>query len=244
MKVIVNGDDFGYSKGQNLGILECFRKGIMTSTSLMVNMPGFDHAVELMRQYPELNVGLHFVMTVGKPLSDALHIVNEDGVFDRDLDKIAKVDRAEIRKEYQAQLDKFLATGFTPTHLDFHYGITDKQYQVILELAKEINVPVRAMDKKAEGLAEVMGLRYSQNFVQDFYGEGVTIETLIRIFEENKDKKLIEIMSHPAYVDATILHNSSYTTQRAIEMELLTSYDIIQYLQQHPEIELISYRDL
>lgn len=244
MNVIVNGDDFGYSIGQNLGILECFENGIMTSTSLMPNMPGFDHAVQLMRTYDKLHVGLHFVMTVGKPLSNAREIVNTQGMFDRDLDKIANADVNEIRKEYRAQLDKFLSTGFKPTHLDFHYGITDKQYQVILELAKELDIPVRAMDKEAEAKAAAAHLTYSKNFIQDFYDKGVTLENLINIFESNKDKDLIEIMSHPAYVDATILKNSRYTIQRAMEVEILTCAEIKEYLQNHPEIKCISYRDL
>ena len=45
MKVIMNADDFGFSRGVNLAILEGFQHGILTSTSLMVNMPGFEHAV-------------------------------------------------------------------------------------------------------------------------------------------------------------------------------------------------------
>ncbi|MGL4774567.1 MAG: chitin disaccharide deacetylase [Clostridium sp.] len=245
MKVIVNGDDFGYSIGQNLGILECFKNGIMTSTSLMVNMPGFNHAIELMKENKELNVGLHFVMTVGNPVaSGAKEIVNNEGVFDRDLEKIGNADIEEIRREYKAQLDKFLSTGFKPTHLDFHYGITEKQYRVIMELAKSINVPVRAMNKEDEKLLEENNLKYSKNFISDFYNEGVTIENLISIFESNKDKDLIEIMSHPAYVDSVILNNSSYTTKRAIEMEILTSVEIKEYIKNNSNIELISYKEL
>lgn len=38
-KLIVNADDFGYSKGINLGIIEAHREGIVTSTTLMTNMP-------------------------------------------------------------------------------------------------------------------------------------------------------------------------------------------------------------
>ena len=50
MKVIMNADDFGFSKGVNLAILEGFQHGILTSTSLMVNMPGFEHAVSSGRE--------------------------------------------------------------------------------------------------------------------------------------------------------------------------------------------------
>ena len=45
MRVIINADDFGFSKGVNLGILESFENGVVTDTSLMCNMPCFDHAI-------------------------------------------------------------------------------------------------------------------------------------------------------------------------------------------------------
>lgn len=245
MKVIVNGDDFGYSIGQNLGIVECFKNGIMTSTSLMVNMDGFDNAIELMKKNEELKVGLHLVMTVGNPIAKGLKtIVNNEGSFDRDIEKIENGDINEIRKEYKAQLNKFLDTGFKPTHIDFHYAVTDKQYRVAMELAKSINVPIRAMDKGWEKELANNNIKYSKNFITDFYDDGVSIENLINIFEKYKKLDFFELMSHPAYVDAIILENSRYNIKRAYELEVLTSSEIKNYLKNNKEIELINYEDL
>lgn len=245
MKLIVNGDDFGYSIGQNLGILECFKNGVMTSTSLMVNMPGFNHAIELMKNNSELKVGIHLVMTVGSPISTGLNeIVNKDGIFDRDMAKIETANIEEIRKEYRAQVDKFLSTGFTPVHIDFHYAVTNEQYQVAMEIAKELNIPVRGMDKVWEDKLDENNIKHSKNFNCDFYNEGVSLENLISILENNLDKDYMELMSHPAYVDSTILRNSSYNTKRAFELEILTSNEIKEYIKNNDNIELISYKDL
>lgn len=244
MKVIVNADDFGYSKGQNLGILDCFQEGIVSSASLMVNMPGFEHAISLMKQYSILKVGLHFVMTVGKPVSDAKGLTNEQGYFDKNLNRLEQASQDEIEKEYRAQLNKFLETGFIPNHLDYHVSCNQKQYEVIMKLAKEYHIPIRATSKEIENLANEQGILYSQNFTEDFYDQGVSLETLINIFENNKEKKLIEIMCHPAFVDATILKNSSYNIQRAYEKEILTSQVVKDYLKEHKDIEIISYNDL
>jgi predicted glycoside hydrolase/deacetylase ChbG (UPF0249 family) len=41
---IVNGDDFGASRGINRGIVEAHCHGVLTSTSLMVNMPATEEA--------------------------------------------------------------------------------------------------------------------------------------------------------------------------------------------------------
>ena len=60
---IVNADDFGADIGINRGIAEAHTSGIVTSTSLMVNMPGTEDAVELSRKLPGLGVGLHVNLT-------------------------------------------------------------------------------------------------------------------------------------------------------------------------------------
>src|ERR1051325_6806073 len=61
--LIVNGDDFGASRGINLGILEAYRSGILTSASLMVNTPWSEEAVALSRNVPDMSVGLHIDLT-------------------------------------------------------------------------------------------------------------------------------------------------------------------------------------
>lgn len=244
MKVIINADDFGYSKGQNLGVLECIQEGIVSSTSLMVNMPGFEHAVSLMRQYPNLNVGIHFVMTVGKPISDAKGITNEHGYFEKNLERLENASEVEIEKEYRAQLQRFFDTGFTPDHLDYHVSCNQKQYAVIMKLAKEFQIPIRATTPEVERIAAKKGIKSSRNFMNEFYDQGVSLDTLIHIFESNKDKDLIEIMCHPAYVDQTILQNSSYNTKRAFEKEILTGHEIKAYLASQKDIEVISFKDL
>ena len=64
--LIVNADDFGLSKGQNYGIIEACRNGVVTSTTALVNGAAIDHAAQLSRSTPELAVGMHFVLTLGE----------------------------------------------------------------------------------------------------------------------------------------------------------------------------------
>ncbi|MCB6144124.1 ChbG/HpnK family deacetylase, partial [Lachnospira pectinoschiza] len=45
-KIIINADDFGYSSGVNQGIIKAFREGVLSSTTLMANMPGCDEAIK------------------------------------------------------------------------------------------------------------------------------------------------------------------------------------------------------
>src|SRR5256885_12609497 len=57
--LIVNGDDFGASRGINRGILEAHQRGILSSTSLMVNRAASEEAALMGRSVPDLSVGLH-----------------------------------------------------------------------------------------------------------------------------------------------------------------------------------------
>ena len=70
-KVIFNSDDFGYSHGVNYGIMDAYQRGILTSTTLMANMPGFEHAVKLRKEMPRkaessdpyLIISIHLTLT-------------------------------------------------------------------------------------------------------------------------------------------------------------------------------------
>ena len=57
MKLIINADDFGYSRGINFGILDAYQFGVVRSCSIMANMPAFDHAVQLAGDNPGLGSG-------------------------------------------------------------------------------------------------------------------------------------------------------------------------------------------
>lgn len=78
--LIVNADDFGLSKGQNYGIVEACRNGVVTSTTALVNGAAIDHAVQLSRDIPALAVGMHFVLTLGRPLT-AMPGLTRDGLL-------------------------------------------------------------------------------------------------------------------------------------------------------------------
>src|SRR5206468_3886617 len=52
--LVVNADDFGACAGVNRGIVEANRHGIVTSASLMVEMPGSEEAAAMTQECPAL----------------------------------------------------------------------------------------------------------------------------------------------------------------------------------------------
>ena len=68
-RLIVNADDYGLSRGVNTGIIEAAETGVVTSASMMVNLPGFNDAAARAGSRPSLSLGLHLNLTTGKPLT-------------------------------------------------------------------------------------------------------------------------------------------------------------------------------
>lgn len=115
--LVVNADDFGYSPSVNKGIVEAHKKGIVTSTSVMVDAIASEEAKAL-TQFNDLSIGLHFAV------KDFNHVQNE----------------------FKRQLEKFISiVGTNPDHIDTHkLAATDKGFKDLLsEYSRQNNIPIR-----------------------------------------------------------------------------------------------------
>jgi predicted glycoside hydrolase/deacetylase ChbG (UPF0249 family) len=125
--LIVNADDFGFTRGVNSGIVRAFCEGILTSTTIMANGEAFDHAVQLARENPQLALGCHLAAVGGRPLSKVdSPLVDEQGLLPATLTQLlmkiatGKVRTSDIEREFVAQVERTVAAGIKPTHLDTH----------------------------------------------------------------------------------------------------------------------------
>lgn len=151
-KLIVNADDFGYSDEVNKGIIESHLNGIVTSTSMIVNMPGFKSAVKLAKKHPTLDVGIHLNLTEGQPLLESPLAVRGkfSGSYSNFL--LKKYPEEEIEAELEAQIEKLEKEGLKISHIDGHQyiHIFPLVFDVIKKLAKKHKIKfVRIPDEKA-----------------------------------------------------------------------------------------------
>jgi predicted glycoside hydrolase/deacetylase ChbG (UPF0249 family) len=132
-RLIVNADDFGYSEAVNRAIMSAFESSLVTSTSIMANMPGFDDAVGMVGRGNVVGqkVGVHLNLTEGFALSGALTacpgFCGSDGRLiyrrDRSLFRLSREERAAVYEELRMQLERVLAAGIKPLHLDSHHHV-------------------------------------------------------------------------------------------------------------------------
>lgn len=238
-KWVVNADDFGYSKAVNYGILDAHKYGIVTSATLMANMPGAFHAAQLAKECKELGVGIHLVLTCGSPVRDDVpSLVNSEGTFHKlsDIEKHASLE--DVKKELTSQIELFYSLGLTPTHLDSHHHIHTMKsfYPIVKELAETYQLPNRSAGNADRKLHPI------EYLCADFYGSHLTVENTLTLFESLLDFETVEIMSHPSFIDNALSAGSSYSKERLNELDILTDPSIASFFEEK-NIQLINYKD-
>ena len=132
-RLIINADDFGLTAGINRAIVEAHTQGVVTSTSLMANVPAFENAVQQAKMSPNLSVGCHVILVDGSPILSRLQVStliapqSTNGTrFRESLGRFAanallgRLDAGQIEAEAKAQIRKVQSAGITVSHVDTH----------------------------------------------------------------------------------------------------------------------------
>jgi predicted glycoside hydrolase/deacetylase ChbG (UPF0249 family) len=160
-RLIIRGDDMGFTHSGNQALIKCYTDGIETSIEVLVPSPWFPEAVKLIRQNPGVDIGIHLDLTSEwetirwKPLSDCPSLKDADGYFfpmvfpNKNYPGRAIVENKwaikDVEKEFRAQIE--LALKYIPriSHLSAHMGCTDLSPEVralTKKLAAEYHIPV------------------------------------------------------------------------------------------------------
>ena len=132
-RLILTADDFGAAPEVNEAVEAAHREGILSTASLMVTAPAAADAIARARRLPRLHVGLHLVLTEGRPLLPASalsHLVDGNGLFRTGLARLGAViacsraarrqAAAEISAQFAAFRDSSLALDHCNAHQHFH----------------------------------------------------------------------------------------------------------------------------
>lgn len=262
-RLIVNADDFGFTRDVNLGIVEGHRRGILTATTLMANGPAFEHAVELAGETPSLEVGCHLVLVGGRSAANpARELPQSAGELGWRLAR-----GGWVEAELEAQVEKILAAGLRPSHLDTHKHthLAPPVLEAVCRIARRYTIPwvrrpfdlpltaaaplsVRAVNA---GLQQLRGWfdrtlgRYGCRTTDHFAGFQLTgrlraaeLVELIRGLPEG----LTEFMCHPGHCTAELRAAPTRLKEsRAEELAALVSEEVRGALEE-AGVELVSYR--
>jgi predicted glycoside hydrolase/deacetylase ChbG (UPF0249 family) len=259
-KLVVNADDFGFTRDVNRGIVQAHREGILTAATIMSGGAAFDHAVSLARENPALDIGVHLVL-VGQP------------PFPKTVAELAReVLRGRIRiyEELAAQVRKVLDAGLDPSHLDTHKHthLLPPVLDAVARISQEFKIPwVRrpfdfpmhsggvswskrtvsrafgVMRGRFERVLKQHGCRSTDHFA----GFRITgkfdvadLTALIRVLPEGST----EFMCHPGICTEELRGaNTRLKESRAAELQALTA-PVLRDLLKEAGVELATFNSL
>ncbi len=210
--LIINADDFGYSYSVNKGIVEAHTKGIVTSTTVLVDGIAAREAAGLSK-YKDLTVGLHFFPKSGE----------------------------SIDEEFKRQIELFESiVGRRPDSIDTHKQMPsdNKEIKDILkDYSAKFKIPVRGFSY-VKFIRTFFGLNVDGSGVLN--KDNVSIDSLKRAIDEATDD-FNEIMCHVGYSDDYLREHSSYNDIREEELKAMLSLEIREYLKSKKGLKLANW---
>jgi len=148
IRVIFNADDFGFSKGVNKGVAYCMKKGIVSSTSLLTNMPSTENAFSMIKKNKIKDVGIHLNISIGRSINGKSSLTDNKGNFIgayllhlKLLFKFVRFN--DIEDEFKSQIEYMIDRGVYPNHIDSHVYVHSYKsiLNICIKLAKKYNIP-------------------------------------------------------------------------------------------------------
>lgn len=154
--LIINADDFGMTQASNEAIMRLFRKGAITSASLMMPCRAAKEAALFGKEHPEASVGIHLTLTSSEHMayspvyrqSPLRSLTTEDENFPHDGARVETYAEPEqVKLELEAQIQAAIKSGVDPTHLDSHGGSilglhTGRDFlEIVFDLCEKYGLP-------------------------------------------------------------------------------------------------------
>jgi predicted glycoside hydrolase/deacetylase ChbG (UPF0249 family) len=256
-RIIVRGDDMGFSHSGNLALIKTWKEGISRSIEVIVPSPWFPEAVTLLQQNPGIDVGIHLAITSEwdnvkwRPVSYCPSLVDSSGYFfpmvyrnpnypGRSIvENKWKIE--DIEKEFRAQIELALKKIPWISHVSSHMGCTGLNSEVSAlarKLAKEYRIDIDLADH---------GVKYV-----GYEGAHATLEEKLKSFAAMLNKlepgNTYLFVDHPGIDNEELraIHHIGYENvaqDRQGVTDLWTRPEIKKLIADKG-IQLISYKDL
>jgi chitin disaccharide deacetylase len=229
-RLIINADDFGFTRDVNAGIAHAHRAGILTSTTLMANGEAFEDAVRLAKETPTLDIGAHLVLVQGNSLLDGRPLP----LGPRQLLPVLARRGLNVYAELKAQIQKIVSAGLKISHLDSHKHthLVPGVFRTVVKLADEfgiawVRLPLdtnfRFANRYYRRFATGKNVRMTDHFLGFRLTGSLTEATFIAALEK-LESGTTEFMCHPGCLgDELKQARTRLKESRLRELEALTS---------------------
>ncbi|MCU7646663.1 carbohydrate deacetylase [Pseudomonas piscis] len=234
-RVIVNADDFGLDPDYNQLTLRAFKSGVISSATLMANMPAFEDACQLAHRHELLGrIGLHFNLTYGPALSQAIRrqplFCDAQSQFDLNLPRstlrLPQPAAAAVLQELEAQWERCLAQGLRPSHVDSHQHVHNlwPVAAIVARFAARQGVPVRLARNVGSNIGLVKWLFKTALNRRIRWLSGASADSVCTprdLLEGLRPEGVIEVVAHPTQLADGDFGDDYLPAQQSLE-RLLT----------------------
>lgn len=212
MKIWINADDFGLTKTCTDAILECFEKGLITTTTMVVTSDCFSYALSKIKNTPFIDrIGLHINLTEGRPLTEEIShnmkFCDENGNFisyPNRYARLSKKDKLDVYNEIEAQFDKIINSGININHVDSHHHVHNsfRILPIVIEIMKKKDIKLL---RKARNVGKMSILKkiykklINSKMKRYSYSKYMGSLSDFESMEGMSEEAIFEIMVHPDY---------------------------------------------
>ena len=269
MKLLTQGDDFGFTRGVTLGIVDSIDQGVLRNTGLFANMPSAPFAVSFMKDRPFACFGIDFNIVAGPSCADPAkipHLIDENGLFIKSGTRIRNelfrtpegreemFPLEEVYTELRAQYDRFVEmTGRKPGYLHPHSIHPETYMESIRRIAEDEHVPFSHDIREAMGFREIRDCPAAVRKTTKASGQKVfdpaeqinknTTVLIMQCADWLAEGEYAAIGGHPGYVDGELMKWTTLSLERMRDAEAMMSEEVRNWIDEN-QIELITYYDL
>ena len=250
--LLIRCDDMGMNHSVNKAAQQLFETGIPVSVSVMFTCPWYQEAVEILKKYPEVSVGIHTTLNaewknyrwgpiMGKETVPSL--VDSLGFFFPSRSRLFANNpkKNEIEMELRAQIERALNSGIKIDYIDHHMSAavqTMELREMFEGLAKEYNLGISTY--------------FDENYSSVTYGADLQNKTdsLISHLDALKPGFNLQVLhiglntsEMRALKDLNTFGLAKMSLHRHAELNTLLSTEFKEAIQKN-DIQLITYRDI
>jgi hypothetical protein len=251
----------------NSATIKAFEKSGINSASIMVPCPWFPEIATYAKENPQLDFGLH--LTVNSewknyrwdgvlPATEIPSLLDKNGFFHSTGEELLKNANAEeIEKELNAQVQRAIAFGINPTHLDSHMWVLFSKkefFEAYLNVAKKYELPVFIPEYAANIYPDLLDKTNGKQLVMKniiALDKFIPTENWKKYYIDRIDSiqsGLNELIVHLAYDDiemqaATINHKDFGAVWRQNDLNMVLGENFQAAIKKN-NIKLVTWREI
>jgi hypothetical protein len=263
--LIIHADDLAVAHSVNAASFDALNKNAVTSASIMIPCPWLTEVADYAKTHPDSDLGLHLTLTSEwktyrwgpvAPSDKVPGLLGPDGTLWSDVPSVTQhANPDEVEREIRAQIERAMAAGIHPTHLDTHMGsvmASPEIFAVYVKLAHEFHLPFLAV--RVPGAERLLASLSDKDIILDSLVMAsptvLTDQWKEFYLKAVKDLKpgLTEMIVHLGHDDAelqavTVDHPDYGSAWRQRDYNVVTSPEFKKALEEN-HIILVKWRDL